>query len=142
VIVGPHEHAGNGTIVCDVAVGGIGPIQTPVTLQVEAGKCVDIACKDAKVLETIRKGQAVDEMSSRLGEYAFGLNPHARNVEEFVETEKLGGTVHIAFGNNSDYPGGRNHAGNHMDFLMSSPTVKVAFEDGTKTVMEDGKLLI
>jgi len=34
VIVGPREHEGGGTIVCDVAVGGIGPIRSPVTLKV------------------------------------------------------------------------------------------------------------
>jgi len=81
-------------------------------------------------------------MSSRLGEFAFGLNPRARNVEEFVETEKLGGTVHIALGHNEDFPGGRNSGGNHMDFLMSAPTVTVTYEAGTKTVMKEGKFAV
>ncbi|MHC4605964.1 MAG: aminopeptidase [Planctomycetota bacterium] len=142
VIVGPHEHAGGGKIVCDVAVGGIGPISTPVTIDVRDGRAAEVACKDTKALERINKGLATDKMSAQLGEFAFGLNPHARNVEEFVETEKIGGTVHIAFGNNSDYPGGRNHGGNHMDFLMSAPTVEVTFASGTKTVMEKGKFKI
>jgi hypothetical protein len=40
-------------------------------------------------------------------------------------------------------PGGRNPSANHMDFLISNPTVKITKENGeTFTVMEDGKFKI
>ena len=45
-------------------------------------------------------------------------------MNEFLETEKIKGTIHIAFGDNLDYPSGKNNSGNHMDFLISKPTVK------------------
>ena len=52
-------------------------------------------------------------------------------MEEFLEAEKMLKTIHIAFGNNSDMPGGKNHSQNHMDFLISKPTVKVFNTDGS-----------
>jgi leucyl aminopeptidase (aminopeptidase T) len=141
VIVGPHEHKGEGVIVCDIAIGGIGPIEIPLEFAVENGRAVDVKCDDASVLERVMKSMALDQMASHVGEFAFGLNPKARNVEEFVETEKIGGTVHVALGHNEDYPGGRNTSGNHMDFLMSKPTIEVSFEDGTsRVIMRDGLL--
>ena len=141
VIVGPHEYDGDGVLACDVAIGGIGPIEIPLELTIQNGKAVDVRCDDQSVLERVKKSMATDEMASHVGEFAFGLNPKARNVEEFVETEKIGGTVHMALGHNEDYPGGRNTSGNHMDFLMSRPTVEVVFEDGSaRVIMREGLL--
>ena len=67
---------------------------------------------------------ATDERAKMVGEFAFGINPKARFVEEFLETEKIQGTIHIAFGDNTDYPSGKNNSANHMDFLINKSTVK------------------
>ncbi|PKK86121.1 MAG: hypothetical protein CVT48_02545 [Thermoplasmata archaeon HGW-Thermoplasmata-1] len=142
VIVGPIEDSLNGKVVCDVAVGGIGPISTPVTIEAKDGRAVSATCEDANVLVRVKAALATDSWSDHIGEYAFGLNPKARLVHEFLETEKLGKTVHIAFGNNRDYPGGKNMSANHMDFLMSKPTVEVTKGNGEKiTVMNGGEFV-
>ena len=82
-----------------------------------------------------------DEWASFIGEFAFGINPHARlSAEEFLEVEKIGNTCHVAFGNNTDFPGGKNSSGNHMDFLMSSPNVTLTYKDGTtKEIVKKGE---
>jgi aminopeptidase len=60
-------------------------------------------------------------------------------VEEFVEAEKILGTTHIAFGDNSDMPGGQNPSKNHMDFLISKPTVSIVNEDrSSKDILVNG----
>lgn len=65
--------------------------------------------------------------------------PKATFVQEFLEAEKILGTVHVAFGANTDMPGGKNPSKNHMDLLISEPTVKVTKENGeTVTVLEKG----
>jgi leucyl aminopeptidase (aminopeptidase T) len=57
-----------------------------------------------------------------------------------LEAEKISETVHIAFGNNTDMPGGKNPSSNHMDFLISKPTVKITKEEGeATTILRDGK---
>ena len=141
VIVGPIEDSLNGKVVCDLAVGGIGPLESPVAIEAKNGKAISAECEDKAALEKIKKALATDSWSDKIGEFAFGLNPKARLVKEFLETEKLCKTVHIAFGNNRDYPGGKNVSGNHMDFLMSKPTVEIKKNGKWKKVMKDGKFI-
>jgi len=142
VIVAPVENSLEGTLVCDVAIGGIGPLRTPFTLTIEHGEVKEARSTDITVKKRVDQSLATDTMASVVGEFAFGINPKARLIEEFLETEKILGTVHIAFGDNTDYPGGQNDSANHMDFLMSKPTVKAKTRDGkTVTVVKDGAFL-
>jgi leucyl aminopeptidase (aminopeptidase T) len=139
VIVAPVENSLEGTLVCDVAVGGIGPLKEPVTLAVKDGRVRETRSADATVKKRVDTSLATDTMASVVGEFAFGINPKARLIEEFLETEKIKGTVHIAFGDNTDFPSGQNNSANHMDFLMSKPTVKAYRKDGTPLdVLKDG----
>jgi len=131
VIVAPVENSLEGRLVCNMAIGGIGPIKTPVEIAVKNGKAQDVSSVDAQVLGRIKDSLNTDAEASVVGEFAFGINPKARFVEEFLEAEKMLGTIHIAFGNNSDMPGGKNRSKNHMDFLVSQPTVRVFNKDGS-----------
>lgn len=143
VIVGPVENSLNGVIASRGAVGGIGPIKGKVEIRSKNGKAVKVSHSNKTVLKNIKNALGTDRMSSYVGEFAFGINPHARIGNEFLEIEKIQGTVHLAFGNNSDFPGGKNNAGNHMDFLMLDPSVEVTKTDGkTRTIMKKGKYII
>ena len=138
VILAPIEDSLEGVMVCDMAIGGIGPLKTTVTLTIRKGKVQDSSSGDKQVLKRVRDSLNTDETSGTVGEFAFGINSKARFVEEFLEAEKVLGTIHIAFGNNSDMPGGKNPSKNHMDLLMSKPTVKVTNKDGStfKTLVD------
>jgi len=139
VLAAPVENSLSGRLVCDMAVGGIGPIKTPVELTVNNGQVTRTSSENQKVLKAVKESLATDEWSNIVGEFAFGINPKARFVQEFLEAEKIMGTVHIAFGDNMDYPGGRNPSKNHMDFLMNHPTVKITKENGeSATILQDG----
>jgi leucyl aminopeptidase (aminopeptidase T) len=131
VILAPVEDSLEGTLVCDMAVGGIGPLKKPVKLTVHKGKVEKTECEDKQVLKRVQDSLNTDATSSTVGEFAFGINAKARFVEEFLEAEKVLGTVHIAFGDNSDMPSGKNPSRNHMDLLMSKPTVKATNKDGS-----------
>jgi aminopeptidase len=131
VIVAPIENSLEGTLVCDMAIGGIGPVNTPVELAVQEGTVQKVSGEDEQVLRRVNDSLNTDEWAKTVGEFAFGINPNARFVKEFLEAEKLLGTIHIAFGNNLDMPGGKNHSENHMDFLVSKPTVKIFNRDGS-----------
>jgi leucyl aminopeptidase (aminopeptidase T) len=144
VLVGPIETSMNGMLVCDVAIGGIGPIKSPLTLEVKAGRVQTIKGEDSKIIEKVKQTQSIDDMAKYVGEFAFGLNPKARIVQEFLETEKIGNAVHVAFGSNIDYPGVvANHSKTHQDFLINKPTVIIHYDNGTlRMIMQDGKLLL
>ena len=139
VIVAPVEDSMEGTLICDMAVGGIGPVTTPVEIAVKNGKVQNVLSKDAQVSKRVKESLATDERANIVGEFAFGINPKARFVEEFLEAEKILGTTHIAFGNNADMPGGKNPSKNHMDLLISKPTVKIYKSDNSSfDVLEGG----
>lgn len=139
VIVAPVENSLNGTLVCDVAIGGVGSLKTPLTINAQNGRVQQTRSDDVSVKKRVDESLATDAMASVVGEFAFGINPKARVVEEFLETEKIKGTVHIAFGDNTDFPSGQNNSANHMDFLMDKPTVKAYIRDGkVVTVLENG----
>ncbi len=125
VIVAPVETSLRGKLVCDMAIGGIGLLDTNFTIEVDNGGVQATFSKNDDVNRRVNQSLATDQMAKAVGEFAFGINPKARLVEEFLETEKIKGTVHIAFGDNLDYPSGQNNSANHMDFLMSKPTVRV-----------------
>jgi len=137
VMVAPLENSLTGRLVCDMAIGGIGPIKTPLEITAKNGKAEKVTCKDKDVLRQVKETLATDDWSSVVGEFAFGINPKARFVHEFLEAEKMFGTAHIAFGENTDMPNGKNPSKNHMDFLMSKPTVKVTKEDGKAVIILD-----
>jgi leucyl aminopeptidase (aminopeptidase T) len=143
VLVGPIETGMQGTLVCDLAIGGIGPLKSPITLNVKDGRVEGIEGEDKKSVQKVLDTQAIDRMAKHVGEFAFGLNPKARLVQEFLESEKVGNAIHLAFGNNMDYPGVvANNSATHQDFLVHRPTVVVTYSNGTtRTVMSDGKIL-
>ncbi len=139
VMVAPVETSLEGTLVCDLAVGGIGAVPSPVRIRAEGGRAVDFHCSDSAILKRITDALSVDEMARYVGEFAFGLNKKARISANFLEAEKVGGTVHVAFGHNLDFYGGRNTSATHMDFMISKPTVEVTREAGAPfLVMKDG----
>jgi aminopeptidase len=132
ITVAPVEDSAQGQLVCDLAAGGIGLLTTPVCLTVQDGKVQDSISKDAEVLSRVRDSLNTDDHSSTIGEFAIGINPKARLSEEFLELEKIFGTIHVAFGNNSDFPGGLNPSRNHLDLLVAKPSVKAFNKDGTR----------
>lgn len=129
VIVAPVENSLKGELVCDMAIGGIGPIKTPLEIAVKNDEVQNVVSTNKKLSERVRESLQIDDQASTAGEFAFGINPKARFVEEFLESEKILGTVHIAFGDNSNMPGGKNLSKSHMDLLMSRPTVRILNDD-------------
>jgi hypothetical protein len=143
VIVAPIEDSLQGTLVCDMAIGGMGPLKKPVKLEIKDGVATDVESEEEEILSKVKKSLAIDEWAKAVGEFAFGINPKARFIDEFLESEKIVGTTHVAFGNNTDMPGGKNPSSSHMDLLISEPTVEVTNKHGdSMTVLTKGKFLI
>jgi leucyl aminopeptidase (aminopeptidase T) len=146
VTVGPIETSLKGVIVCDLAIGGVGLIEKNLKIISEEGKVKRVMGEGLPkaVLGKVKQALSMDMMASVIGEMGIGLNPKARIMTEFLESEKVYGTVHFAFGRNIDYPtGGENNSANHMDFLMSEPSVVAYFSDGREVeIIRDGKIRV
>lgn len=146
VTVGPIENSLKGIIVCDLAIGGVGLIEKNLKIISEEGKVKRLIGEGLPqaVLGKVKRALSTDKMASIIGELGIGLNPKARIMTEFLESEKVYGTVHFAFGRNIDYPtGGENNSANHMDFLLSQPSVVAYFSDvGEVEIIRDGQILV
>lgn len=141
VLAAPVEDSLEGKLVCDLAIGGVGGVKKPVELTVKKGTVTKMTSEDETALHQVKEALNTDKWAKVVGEFAFGINPKAKSLQEFLETEKITETVHIAFGHNLDMPGGKNPSANHMDFLIAKPTVTIANSKGeTNTILKDGRL--
>ena len=88
-----------------------------------------------RILET-------DQGASRLGEFAFGMNPYINHFcKDILYDEKIGGTIHLALGRAYPECGGVNQSSIHWDLVKDLRRDGAVYADGLP-VLQDGKLLI
>ena len=133
----PVEHSMNGTIVCDGSIGDLGQVKEPLIIKVKNGKIISVESQDAEMAKEVDLLIHVDDDASLVGEFGIGLNPKARLTGLMLEDEKAAGTVHIAFGQNTDMIGGQNNSMTHRDFLFLAPDIMT---DAGEVIMKDGIL--
>ena len=118
VFVAPKS--GNGVFVVDSSMGGIGILNSPLTIKIEDGQATDITGESSgKLIEMI---DSVGPPGRNLAELGIGINPEAHLIGNVLEDEKVAGTVHVALGDNSAF-GGDVVAGIHLDGIITGPTV-------------------
>lgn len=130
--IAPVEGMGEGSIVVDGSVAGIGALREPMTLKVEEGRLVSAEGPDGQQLLTM-----LGEGDGRyLGEFGIGTNNKARITGVVLEDEKVYGTIHVAFGSNNTF-GGTIAAGVHIDAVVQKPDVYI----DDKLIMRQGELV-
>jgi aminopeptidase len=133
----PVEQSMNGTIVCDGSIGDLGRVEEPLIIMVKNGKIMSLVSKDLDMSAEVDRLVHVDDDASLVGEFGIGLNPKARLTGLMLEDEKVAGTVHIAFGQNTDMIGGQNNSMTHRDFLFLAPDIVT---DSGDVIMKNGVL--
>jgi len=77
-----------------------------------------------------------------IAELGIGTNDKAKRPDNILESEKIMGTIHIAFGDNSSF-GGKVSTPFHQDFVFFYPTVTLISKSGKKRLLiQKGKLLL
>src|SRR5215470_5522277 len=126
---------GEGTLVIDGSLAGIGLVDEPVELVVEGGH-----------LTSARGGQGMafmelltvhGEDGTNVAELGIGTNERAILTGEILEDEKIAGTCHVAFGASAGI-GGTVQVPVHLDCIVMKPTVEL---DG-EAIVRDGELLV
>ena len=130
----PVEGTANGVFVIDT-LGKVITKPTPVVFK--KGFAVKFGGTQGKKLKKMFDA-AKTKKAFALAELGVGANAKAKLSGFVLEDEKVMGTVHLALGNNTSYPGGKNYAPIHEDGIMLKPTMKV---DG-KVIIKNGKWLI
>jgi len=119
----------NGVFVVDGSMSGFGLLDSPIEITVRKRYVTSIKGKQAEKLEAML--DRVGEKARNIAELGIGINPEAKLIGNVLEDEKVGGTVHIALGDNSSF-GGDVIAGIHLDGIIKKP---VLFLDGEKFIL-------
>ena len=140
----PLETEADGVIVFDASIGDIGVLTHPLKVYVSKGRITKFESEDKELVKRINTLQKVDDDAMLIGELGIGVNSGARITGNMLEDEKTLGTAHIAFGNNSDFPGGgNNHSKIHRDYLFYNPTIEALYKDGKrKLLMKKGEFVL
>jgi leucyl aminopeptidase (aminopeptidase T) len=126
---------GEGTLVVDGSIAGVGRVETPVELTVRGGHLTDATGPEgATLLEMLTKH---GEDGTNVAELGIGTNEEATLTGNILEDEKILGTAHVAFGASAAI-GGNVQVPVHLDCVIVEPTVEV---DG-KEIVRGGQLLV
>ncbi|MDH3366177.1 MAG: aminopeptidase, partial [Thermoplasmata archaeon] len=150
----PKETVGDGTLYCPITQDRMsGKLVKDVLLkfkdgkllldEVEADKNRDQLIASFEECEKIDRKKYDTVRTRFIAELGIGYNPKIRKAIGYILTdEKVGGTVHLAFGANNSY-GGTSESVMHWDFV-TSPGVNLEIEgkDGrARSIMAKGKLV-
>ncbi|UCG78979.1 MAG: aminopeptidase [Nitrospirota bacterium] len=138
VFFAPVEGTANGKLVIEWA--PTHKLDSAVTVLVQDGSVVDVIGDDpyAELLHS-----KIDERpeNRNIAELGIGTNDMATRPDNILESEKILGTIHIAFGDNSSF-GGNVKTPFHQDFVFFRPTIELVSKDGDKKVLiKNGKFL-
>lgn len=136
VAVTPAPGSGEGRLVVDGSIEGLGLVGEPVVLTVDAGRVTAAAGGDAA--RWLEAQWAAEPPDARVvAEFGIGTNPFARYCGRLVEDERVAGSAHVGFGRNT-HLGGEITEGTHRDAAMRRPTVRL---DGT-VIVREGELVL
>ncbi|MGA1862245.1 aminopeptidase [Deferribacter thermophilus] len=127
----PVEGKSHGILVLEYA--PTRKLNSPIRLTVENGAIVKIEGGEPYFNELTQKINAHPN-NKFVAELGIGTNKHAKMLDNILESEKIFGTVHIAFGDNHAF-GGCNQAPFHEDYLVLNPTVYGIDKNGNKKVI-------
>ncbi|MCW4027407.1 MAG: aminopeptidase, partial [Candidatus Bathyarchaeota archaeon] len=78
--------------------------------------------------------------TTNIAELGIGCNPAVDKAIGYILTdEKLGGSVHVAFGSNQGY-GGTSKSCMHWDFV-TDPSATIEIAEKEEPMMKDGRIL-
>jgi leucyl aminopeptidase (aminopeptidase T) len=117
--IAPVEGTAEGTLVARFS--QTRKLKKPLIFEIEKGIIIKIS-GEKKARERLE--QIFDKFSNAriLAEFGIGTNEKAKRPDNILEAEKILGTIHIAFGDNSTF-GGENKVPFHEDFVIFKPTV-------------------
>ncbi|HEV7563981.1 MAG TPA: aminopeptidase [Solirubrobacterales bacterium] len=133
--IAPLEGTGEGTLVVDGSIAGVGLLDTPTSLTVRAGHLTDTTGPEGGALMELLSAHGNDGTS--VAELGIGTNEEAILTGNILEDEKILGTAHVAFGASAAI-GGTVQVPVHLDCVLLEPTVEI---DG-ETIVSGGELLI
>ena len=139
VYVAPVETETSGTLILDGSMGYIGVVSSPVRVELQHGKIVDIEDNESgrRLKQFLQRFKDPEDMVVA-AEFGIGLNTHSHcNGNCYIEDESTYGTFHIGFGRNIALGGVQNATG-HFDLVTHDPNIYV----DNRMIMDHGQLTV
>jgi leucyl aminopeptidase (aminopeptidase T) len=133
--IAPVEGTGEGTLVVDGSIAGVGLLETPTALTVRDGHLIDTDGSGGAALMQLLGVHGED--GTNVAELGIGTNEEALLTGNILEDEKILGSAHVAFGASAAI-GGTVQVPVHLDCVTLEPTVEI---DG-EPIVGGGELLI
>jgi leucyl aminopeptidase (aminopeptidase T) len=127
--------SGEGTLVVDGSIAGVGKVETPVELTVRDGHLADATGPEGATLLELLTTHGED--GTNIAELGIGTNEEATLTGNILEDEKILGTAHVAFGASAAI-GGKVQVPVHLDCVVLEPSIEI---DG-KEIVRAGELLV
>jgi len=116
-------------------------LATLLTLTITAGEVTAVEGDDPH-REWLEKKFAESRKNRNIAELGIGTNDRATRPDNVLEAEKILGTVHIAFGDNTGF-GGVVSTPFHEDYVLYLPTLSGKTRSGeTFLILDDGRLQV
>ena len=150
VFIAPHETFGEGTIYCPITKDRFtNKIVKDIALHFKDGRLLLDDCtarvNGDHMIDTFKRCLEIDEdekevRTTNIAELGIGCNPAIDKAIGYILTdEKLGGSVHVAFGSNASF-GGTSKSSMHWDFV-THPSATIEIADTKEVIMKDGEIL-
>jgi len=138
VFIAPLEGTAEGTLVLEW--GPLARFNAPLTVTIRKGRVVSVDGDDEGDVRWLEEALAAHPENCNIAELGIGTNPKAVRPDNVLESEKILGTVHVAFGDNHTF-GGRTVAPFHQDFVVFSATLTAVWEPGggRRVLLDGGK---
>jgi aminopeptidase len=149
LFIAPHETFGEGTLFCPVTIDRFtNKIIRNATLRFKEGRLTLEKCKaevnEDAMIDSFKRCLEIDSKektvrTTNIAELGIGCNPAVDKAIGYILTdEKLGGSIHIAFGSNLSY-GGTSISSMHWDFV-TDPSATIERTDSKEKIMKNGKI--
>jgi len=150
VFIAPHETFGEGTIYCPITKDRFtNKIVKDIALHFKDGRLLLDDCtarvNGDHMIDTFKRCLEIDKdekevRTTNIAELGIGCNPAIDKAIGYILTdEKLGGSVHVAFGSNASF-GGTSKSSMHWDFV-THPSATIEIADTKEVIMKDGEIL-
>ncbi len=138
VFLAPVEGTAEGTLVLEW--GPQARLGSPLIVQIEEGRVVSVKGEDPGAVKWLREELYAHPGNKNVAELGIGTNPAARRPDNVLESEKILGTIHIAFGDNHTF-GGTVVAPYHQDFVVFNASLVAVWEKGggRRVLLDNGR---
>lgn len=140
IFTSPVEDSAEGEIYFDFPQNYHGSSAKEVYIKLKNGKVIEAEAQSGN--EFLQSMLNTDEGSRFVGEIAIGTNERIQDITgNILFDEKIGGSIHVAFGASYPEAGGKNKSGLHWDMIKNMKNGGKIFADD-KLIYENGKFII